>query len=192
MDVQAHSLLSRWIFCFYHMSFVAQCSCGLYLLYLYIYIFFYLQAKIMKNFHSFGDIVTSSLKLFITYLSLFLKERLCQLYILWKIEWYFKILDLLPGINLFVIQVLQPLLKIVLCWMQFKAKAIKWPWDDYSLKTKWVVWEWMRGNLGLWFRLDSVRIHILLNVISFYLGTFLFRFSSFKMSMCLLSHSSVQ
>lgn len=92
-----------------------------------VYIFFLFTSKNYVVFSLLWRLITSSLKFFITYLSLFLKERLSQLYILWKIERYFKILDLLSCVNLLVIQVLQSLLKTVLCWMQFKDKAIQWP-----------------------------------------------------------------
>ena len=58
----------------------------------------------------------------------FFKERLCQLWILWEIEPYFKILHLLTCVNPLLIYVLWPLFQTVLCWMQLKeAKFIIWP-----------------------------------------------------------------
>lgn len=53
------------------------------------------------------------------FLNLIFKERLCQLWILWEIEPYFKILHLLACVNPLVTYVLQSLFQTVLCWMQF-------------------------------------------------------------------------
>ena len=68
--------------------------------------------------------------LFINYLSFFVRDYINHK-VFEKVEPYLKLLDPLLCVNLLVTCVLQYLFKTVLCWMQFKAKAVKWPVREF-------------------------------------------------------------
>ena len=110
-------------------AFFAQCSFGLYLFIIFIISINYGEFSLFQRHYLF--LITLSLNFYLSTICPFFVRDYINHKVFEKVEPYLKLLDPLLCVNLLVTCVLQYLFKTVLCWMQFKAKAVKWPVREF-------------------------------------------------------------